>query len=167
MKNSKKSLNIIDLATIIILVAVLIFVAIKIPDVKEIITSDNQTKVTYIVETQDQNPEILNYFKVDDQVFEDDSLKKMGFVTGITQKPYIIHTEDKHNKKIIEQKIPDKINVYIEITADGVLKNGNVAVDSVNILVGKTIDLNIGNASIKGVIVGVDSTNDTKEEQLQ
>ena len=167
MKNSKKRINIIDLATVVILIAVLIFVVIKAPDVKEIVTSDNATKVIYVVETQDQNPEILNFFKVDDQVFEDDSLKKMGFVTGITQKPYIIHTEDKYNKKIVEQKIPDKINVYIEITADGVIKNGNVAVDSVNILVGKTIDLNIGSASIKGVIIGVENKNEAKEEQIQ
>ena len=167
MKNSKKRINIIDLVTIILLIAVLIFVVIKAPDVKEIVGSENITKVTYIVETQEHDPEILNYFKVDDKVFEDDSLKQMGFVTDITQKPYIMHTEDKYNKRIIEQKVPDKINVCIEITADGVLKNGNVAVDSVNILVGKTIDLNIGSASIKGVIVGVENENEAKEEQLQ
>lgn len=167
MKNSKKRINIIDLVTIILLIAVLIFVVIKAPDVKEIVGTDSTTKVTYIVETQDHDPKILNYFKVDDKVFEDDSLKQMGYVTGITQKPYIMHTEDKYNKRILEQKVSDKINVCIEITADGVLKNGNVAVDSVNILVGKTIDLNIGSASIKGVIIGVENSDVAKEEKLQ
>ena len=167
MKNSKKRINIIDLATIILLIAVLIFVVIKVPDVKEIVGSDNATKVTYIVETQNQDSEILDYFKVGDKVFEDESLKQMGFVTGITQKPYIMHTEDKHNKTILEQKVPDKINVYIEISADGVRKNGNIAVDSVNVLVGKTIDLNIGSACIKGVIVSVENLTEAREEQLQ
>ena len=98
-----------------------------------------------------------------DLVFEDDSLKSLGTVLDVTQRPYKATTEDKENKRVLMEEIPGKVAVDIKIEADADKVNGNLSVDSINILIGKTIDLNAGNGFVKGVIVDVLDMSEEKE----
>lgn len=167
MEKNRKRINIIDLLTIIILLAVIVFAVFKVSDVSQIAKSEVVTKVSYVVEVKEQDAKVLDYMQVGDMVYEDESLKKLGVLTDVKQTPFTIQTEDKISRKISEREVPGKINLNVEIEADGVLKGGNISVDSINILVGKTIDLNIGDAYIKGVIIGVENLSEAKEENQQ
>ena len=166
MENSKRKINIIDILFIIILIAVVVFGVTKLTDVKQISQSNTATKVVYTVEVQNQDPEILQYLNVEDKVFENESLKQMGTVVGISDAPHELVTENKNNHTFITQEVPNKITVNIEIVADGVVAGDNVmSVDGVNVLVGKTIDLNVGKSYVQGVIVDVHDVNEVKEAQ--
>ena len=166
MENSKRKINIIDILFIIILIAVVVFGVTKLTDVKQISQSNTATKVVYTVEVQNQDPEILQYLNVEDKVFENESLKQMGTVVGLSDAPHKLVTENKNNHTFITQEVPNKITVNIEIVADGVVAGDNViSVDGVNVLVGKTIDLNVGKSYVQGVIVDVHDVNEAKEAQ--
>ena len=166
MENSKKRINIIDLIFIVLLIAVVLLGVYKLSDIGNLITEKAvMAKVSYVVEVQNENPDILNYIDVDDKVFEDESLKRMGTVTDVTQKPYKLITEDGENKRVTEQEMPNKVTVEITVLADAEKKNGNLSVDSVNLLVGKTIDLNVGDSFVKGVIVDVKDISEMKEAE--
>lgn len=165
MENSKRRINIIDLLFIVILIAVVAFCVYKLSDIKSMVGSTVTAKVVYTVEVQNENPEIMEYINVDDKVFEDESLKVLGTVLDVTEKPYKIDTEDLENKQILLQEMPDKIALDIKIEADADKIGENISVDSINILVGKTVDLNIGNSYVKGVIVDIHDLSEEKEAQ--
>ena len=165
MEKNRKRINIIDLLAIILLLAVIVFGVLKFSGVDKIVKSDVATKVSYVVEVKEQNAEVLDYMKIGDMVYEDKSLKKLGVLTDVKQAPFTIQTEDKISRKISEREVPGKINLNIEIEADGVLNAGNISVYSINILIGKTIDLNIGDAYVKGVIVDVVNLSEKEENQ--
>ncbi len=155
MEKNKKRISIIDLIFLILLVLVVVFGAYKLSDIKNIIKTPQASKVLYVVEVQNENPEIMNYIKPEDKVFEDESLKRLGTVVEVTKRPYILQTEDRVNKRILLKEVPDKVTVDIKILTDSDKVNESFSVDSVNLLVGKTIDLNVGNAYVKGVITNV------------
>lgn len=159
MKNIKR-INIVDLIFLVLLVLVVAFGAYKLSDVNSVTESNAPVKATYIVEVPEETPEILNHLKVGDKVYEDDSLKSMGVLSEITQKPYKIHTENKETNTVNYTEYPGKILVELKITADAVKSDGAMNVDGVNILVGKTIDLNVGNTYVKGVIIGVSEADE-------
>ncbi|MBQ3181591.1 MAG: DUF4330 family protein [Clostridia bacterium] len=165
MENNKKRINIIDLIALILLIAVVVFGVYKITDIKNIGVNAVKAKVVYTVEVQNENPEIMNYINVDDKVFEDESLKSLGTVLDVTQRPYKLVTEDKENKRVLMQEKPNTVAVDIKIAADADKVNGNLSVDSINILVGKTIDLNVGNSYVEGVIIDVNDMSEEKEAQ--
>ena len=165
MEKSKKRINIIDLVALILLVLIVLFGAYKITDVKNMGKTAVKAKVVYTVEVVNENPEIMNYISVDDMVFEDDSLKRLGTVLDVTQRPYRLATEDKENKRVLMQEQPNTIAVDIKIEADADKVNGNLSVDSINILVGKTLDLNVGDSFVKGVIIDVQDMSEEKEAQ--
>lgn len=165
MKN-KKRINIIDIIFILLLVGVIVYGITGISDVKQAVRGADATKVVYTVEIQNQDPEILNYMKNGDRVFEDESMKRMGTVTNISETSYKMFTENKIDNIITQQEVPDKITVYVDITTEGAVSSDNVvSVDSVNLLVGKTLDLNIGNSYVEGVIVDIHDVNEAKEAQ--
>lgn len=163
MKNNKKRINIIDLIALVVLVVVIAFGIYKATDIKNITSGPVKAKIVYTVEVPNEEAKIMNYIKPDDKVFEDESLKRLGTVLDVTQKPYKVTTEDSSGKKILMQEMPGKIAVDIKIEADADKINGNLSVDSINILVGKTIDLNVGNSYVKGVIVDVHDLSEEKE----
>lgn len=165
MKNTKKRINIIDLIFIVLIVGVVVFLVSKAADIKNMVNTSAVTKVSYVVEIPNQSTEILKYIEVDDKVYEDESLKFLGTVLDVTSRPYKLNTEDTLNKKIVESEMPGKIAVDVTILADADKTNGNISVDSVNLLVGKMIDLNIGNAYAKGVIIDVKDVNEITEVQ--
>lgn len=162
---NKKRINIIDLIALIVLVLVIAFGIYKVTDIKSIVKSPVKAKIVYTVEVANADAEILDYVKQGDLVFEDDSLKSLGTVLDVTHRPYRVQTEDKVNKKILMEEIPGKIAADIKIEADADKTNGNLSVDSINILVGKTIDLNAGNCFVKGVIIDVLDMSEEKEAQ--
>ena len=163
---NKKRINIIDIIFILLLVGVIVYGITGISDVKQAVRGADATKVVYTVEIQNQDPEILNYMKNGDRVFEDESMKRMGTVTNISETSYKMFTENKIDNTITQQEVPDKITVYVDITTEGVVSADNVvSVDSVNLLVGKTLDLNIGNSYVEGVIVDIHDVNEAKEAQ--
>ncbi len=165
MENIRKKINIIDLICIVILIAIVIFGAFKLSSIR--VTNDDSTvtKVSYVVEVKNQTSNILDYIAIDDKVYEDESLKFMGTVTDVTYRPYKLNTEDSLNKKALIKEVPNKISVDIKIEAEAI-KNGNsMSVDSVNILVGKTISLNVGDSFVEGVITAVEDINEIKEAQ--
>lgn len=163
---NKKRINIIDIIFILILVGAIIFGITGISNVKQGSRGAEVTKVVYTVEVQNQDAELLKYIKNGDRVFEDESMKRMGTVVNISEAPYKILTENKVENIVTQQEVPDKITVYIDISTEGVVSSDNVvSVDSVNLLVGKTIDLNIGNSYIEGVIVDIHDVNEAKEAQ--
>ena len=165
MKN-KKRINVIDVIFILILVGVIVFGITGISDVKQAVKGTDATKVVYTVEIQNQNPELLKYMQSGDRVFENESMKRMGTVVNISETPYKILTENKIDNVVTQQEVPEKITVYVDISTEGVVSSDNVvSVDSVNLLVGKTIDLNIGNAYVEGVIVDIHDVNEAKEAQ--
>ncbi len=165
MEKIKKRINIIDLICIVILIAVVFFGIFKLSDIKNMADDSTVTKVSYVVEVKNQSADILNYIKVDDKVFEDESLKEMGVVTDISYHTYKLHTEDSLNKRILEKEVPNKISIDIKIEADAQKTGNSMSVDSVNILVGKTISLNVGNSYVEGVITAVEDINEEKEAQ--
>ncbi len=163
MENNKKRINIIDLLALLILILAIAFGVYKVTDIKNIVKSPVKAKIVYTVEVANENPEIMDYIKPGDLVFEDDSLKSLGTVLDVTQRPYKVTTEDKENKRVLMEEIPGKIAADIKIEADADKVNGNLSVDSINILIGKTIDLNAGNGFVKGVIVDVLDMSEEKE----
>ena len=120
MKN-KKRINIIDIIFILLLVGVIVYGITGISDVKQAVRGADATKVVYTVEIQNQDPEILNYMKNGDRVFEDESMKRMGTVTNISETSYKMFTENKIDNTITQQEVPDKITVYVDITTEGVV----------------------------------------------
>ena len=165
MKNNKKRINIIDLIFVIILIAVIVLGVSKLTDIKNMSGSSVKAKVIYTVEVANEEPDIMNYINTGDKVFEDESLKRLGTVSDVIQRPYLLTTEDTENKKVLIQEVPNKIAVDIKIEADADKMIGNISVDSVNLLVGKTIDLNVGNSFVKGVIIEVCDISEEKEAQ--
>lgn len=163
MENNKKRINIIDLIALIVLVVVIAFGIYKATDIKNIASGSVKAKIVYTVEVQNEEAKIMNYIKPEDKVFEDESLKKLGTVLDVTQRPYKVTTENTLDKKVLMQEMPGKITLDIKIEADADKVGGNLSVDSINILVGKTIDLNVGNSYVKGVIVDVHDLSEEKE----
>lgn len=163
MENNKKRMNIIDLIALIVLVVIIAFGVYKATDIKNITSGSAKAKIVYTVEVPNEEEKILNYIKPEDKVFEDESLKQLGTVLDVTQRPYKVTTENTSDKKVLMQEISGKIALDIKIEADADKVNGNLSVDSINILVGKTIDLNIGNAYVSGVIIDVRDLSEEKE----
>jgi len=164
--NNKRKINIIDLIFSIALVLIILVGAIKIAGNQNTFEKSKSTKVFYTVEVSNSDPEILNYISEEDRVFEDETLKNMGTVVGVSQKPSTVLVENSDKSTLVLKELPDKITVNIEITADGVETNGSVSVDSVNILVGKSVDLIVGDSALKGVITALnyEGTSIIKEE---
>jgi|GEM_PF-4344668 len=167
MKNGKKHINIIDVIFILILVVAVGFGAFKIANIEKATNSTPSTKITYTVEVQNKDPEILDYISKDDNVFEDASMKTMGVVSNVSYTPYKMMAENHNDKSITIQETTDKITLNIKIDATGAVKDGVASVDSVNLLVGKTIDLIAGDCKVQGVIVAIDydDTDEIKEAQ--
>ena len=165
MEKNKKRINIIDLIALLVLILVIVFGVYKMADIKSIVKSPVKSKIVYTVEVANEEAELLDYIKPGDLVFEDDSLKSLGTVLDVTQRPYRVTTEDKVNKRVLMEEIPGKISADIKIEADADKINGSLSVDSINILVGKTIDLNAGNGFVKGVIIDVLDMSEEKEAQ--
>ena len=164
--NNKRKINIIDLIFSIALVLIILVGAIKIAGNQNTFEKSKSTKVFYTVEVSNSDPEILNYISEEDRVFEDETLKNMGTVVGVSHKPSTVLVENNDESTLVLKELPDKITVNIEITADGVETNGSVSVDSANILVGKSVDLIVGDSALKGVITALnyEDTSIIKEE---
>jgi len=165
--NASKKVNVLDLVIAAAFIAVVVFGAIKLSDSNVSFKNSKSTKVVYSVECKNNSPEILEYIAESDRVFEKETLSNMGVVTGITSKPETLTVEDHKKNLLVTKEIPDKTNVTIEITADGVVNDGNISVDSENILIGKSVDLIVGDSALKGVIVALEyeDANTVKEEE--
>ena len=165
MENSKKRMNIIDLIALIVLVLVIGFGIYKIAGLNGDKKEEVKANITYTVEVVNKEPEIMDYIKSGDTVYEFGSELDIGTVVDVTQKPYKLETEDKENKKIITTEVPRKIALDIKISADADKKDGKLSVDGVNILIGKSVDISIGNCYTTGTIVNVYDMSEEKEAQ--
>ncbi len=163
MKNKKP--NIIDVLCVIILIFIVAFGVFKISKKVQQSNQDSVANIKYVVEIENQDTEILNYIKEGDLVFESTSSASMGTVLNITEKPYKIYTENKNDKIFVMSEIPDKITLSVEISAVGNIKDNGIAIDDIGLLVGKTLDMNIGNSFVKSVIVDVEAVENSKGAQ--
>ena len=162
--NKERKINIIDLIFVAVLVVVILFAVFKFanPGTGKV---TNATKVTYTLEIANAFPELTSYIEEGDKVFDDESMKEIGEVSEIRKKNATILAQNSDKGTLEVAQINDKINVEIEVTADGAVTSGNVSVNSVNLLIGKTVECIVGDAYVNAVIVDVvyEDAVETKE----
>jgi len=160
MKTSKtKKINIVDLIFLIAIVAIILFVVVfKFMDkdiVKELI-KEVPVSVKYTIEVQNREPQILDYMKEGQVMYEHGSMNPIGKVTAIKERPATTVVEDHGNKTILLKEVSDKICLDIDVESKGKIEDDMVQIEGVNFLIGKSIDCVVGDAVMSGIIVGLD-----------
>ncbi len=152
--NKEGKINIIDLLFVILLLMVVVFAVFKFasPNSSKVA---NATKVVYTLEVNNTFPELTGYIKEGDKVFDEESMKEIGVVTEIRKRNATILAENATNGTLDMVEIQDRICVEIEVSADGTVLSGNASVNSVNLLIGKSMECIVGDAYINTVIVDV------------
>lgn len=162
--NKERKINIIDLLFGILLVAIVLFAVFKFasPDASK---SSSATKVVYTLEVNNTFPELTGYIKEGDKVFDDESMKEIGVVTEVRKKNATILAENTKKGTLDMVEIEDRVSVEIKVEADGTVSSGNASVNSVNLLIGKSMECIVGDAYINAVIidVGYEDITEAKE----
>jgi hypothetical protein len=169
MNTSKeRKINIVDLLFVIFILAVLVFGALKFASFGSSQPA-SATKVVYTLEVRNTFPELTGYVKEGDKVFDDESMKEIGVVTEITKKNATILAENTDDGTMTLAEIKDRFNVEIKVTADGTVSSGNASVNSVNLLIGKSMECIVGDAYVNAVItdVGYEDVTETKEAMTE
>ena len=123
------------------------------------------TKVSYSLEVNNTFPEVMNYIKEGDKVFDDESMKEIGVVAEISEKNATVLAENLNDGTLRNTEIDDRINLRIKVEADGEISSGNASVNSVNLLIGKTMECIVGDAYINAVIVDVQFEDSTEVKE--
>ncbi len=162
--NKKRKINIIDLIFVVVLLAVVLLAVFKFatPDSSK---TANATKVVYTLEVKNAFPELTGYIKEGDKVFDDESMKEIGTVTEIREKNATMLAENKTDGTLAIAEIQDRVDVEIKVTADGSVSSGNASVNSVNLLIGKSMECIVGDAYINTVIVDVGYEDSTEVKE--
>lgn len=169
MNTSKeRKINIVDLLFAVFLLAVLVFGALKFASLGSS-QPESATKVVYTLEVKNTFPELTGYVKEGDKVFDDESMKEIGAVTEITEKNATILAENTEDGTLAVAEIEDRVDVEIKVTADGTVSSGNASVNSVNLLIGKSMECIVGDAYVNAVItdVGYEDATEAKEAMTE
>ena len=169
MNTSKeRKINIIDLLFVICIFAALVFGVLKFVSFGSS-QSESATKVVYTLEVRNTFHELTGYVKEGDKVFDDESMKEIGVVTEITEKNATILAENTDDGTLAVAEIKDRVDVAIRVTADGTVSSGNASVNSVNLLIGKSMECIVGDAYVNAVItdVGYEDATETKEAMTE
>lgn len=165
MSTSKeRKINIIDLLFVVVLLGVILFAVLKFaaPNSSK---PTSATKISYSLEVNNTFPEVMNYIKEGDKVFDDESMKEIGVVAEISEKNATVLAENLNDGTLRNTEIEDRINLRIKVEADGEISSGNASVNSVNLLIGKSMECIVGDAYINAVVVDVqfDDSTEVKE----
>ena len=122
--------------------------------------------IKYVLEVQNREPQVLDYMKVGQTVYDNGSQSPIGEVTAIKKRTATTLVEDHEKKTLVEKEIANKVTFEVEIEANGVLTEDCVEIEDINILIGKGLDCVIGDAIVSGYIIGLDYENaeETEEE---
>ncbi len=169
MNTSKeRKINIVDLLFVIFILAALVFGALKFASFGSSKPA-SATKVVYTLEVRNTFQKLSAYVKEGDKVFDDESMKEIGVVTEITEKNATILAENIDDGTLAVAEIKDRVDVAIKVTADGTVSSGNASVNSVNLLIGKSMECIVGDAYVNAVItdVGYEDATETKEAMTE
>lgn len=150
-KNNKKNknnklfglFNIVDLLIIIIVIAVLI-IGVK------IIRSNSQNsslvavqskEIEYVVNSQHQYLEAVEYVKVGDKVYNSVNSDYLGVVSDVKYEEQIIPAFNVSTGLYENYKVPDKYSINITIKGNGTESDEDVIVEGSNIKIGTQINV--------------------------
>ncbi len=162
----RKGINVIDLAFVILLVAVVLFVAFGLfgcnNEGGEKASSGN---VTVMFESKNNDPSILGYIEEGQSVYDGVTQSKLGTIVAVHESDAQKIVENHENKTIEISEIPEKVDITLEIQSDATIGDIDIVAGSVSLKVGTSLDCIAGDAVVKGTIVGLtmDETNPLKE----
>jgi len=164
----RKNVNILDIIVLLVLAAVVIFIAISFfgglnPFNKN--TSAPHDNIVYTLELNEQEPDILNYIKEGQTVYDGVTKNAIGTVLSIHEKPTRELVENYEDKTIDYVELPGKTDILLEVSGYAQTGKPDTSINTVSIKVGKRINCIVGDAAAGGTIVGVeiDNTLLTKE----
>ncbi len=162
--NKERKINIIDLLFVIVLLGIILFAVVKFatPNSSK---PKSATKISYALEVNNAFPEVMSYIREGDKVFDDESMKEIGVVCEISEKNATVLAENLDDGTLNNAEVEDRINLWIKVIADGEVSSGNASVNSVNLLIGKTMECIVGDAYIDAVIVNVEYEDSTQVKE--
>lgn len=171
MKTNKKRMNIIDL--LFLLVGILVVLAIVANSILGIFEFGGKkeekipAEIKFTFEVQNVDPQILDYFEEGDTLYDYGSMNEIGIIKSIDKQPAKTVVENHEGKTLEIKEISNKLNLYLEVEANGELVEENPEIKGVKILIGKLMDCLAGDSILSGVIVSLDHEEIEENAEVQ
>ena len=163
MENKKKTLNIIDAAVILVIVAVIAGAFYRNYAGKLFSAAHTPTQIVYTVTVESVDKKYRNLIKTDDEVFLTESEKSCGTVLLSDFKPsktYVVGED-----ALITKYDPAKLDITIKIKSDARKdQNGFFIADSVFIAPGKELKLYTAAMEFSGTVTDVGEISDSQNQ---
>ncbi len=148
-KNKKNNNKLFGLFNIVDLLIVLVVVVVLIVGVKVIranssdssIISAQSKEIEYIVNSQNQSLESVDFIKVGDMVYNSVNSQYLGVVTDVQYTEQITPAFNANSGLYEEYKVPDKYSINITIKGNGVESEDNIVVEESNIKIGSQLNV--------------------------
>ncbi|MBO5930345.1 MAG: DUF4330 domain-containing protein, partial [Clostridia bacterium] len=157
ISKNKKRVNLLDL---VIMVIVLVFIIALVFGVGRLAGVQNKAqgtisgRVTYSVEIKQQDKALLDFLEVGQQLKDGTNKQIMGTIVEIYDEPSEKEVENHADKTITLAKIPNKIDVILEIESEAEMTGPDINVGSFVLKIGKALHCNVGDAAASGTSTG-------------
>lgn len=152
----KKRINLLDLIIILILVAAVVFGVGSFTDAWNKKQKATSERVVFSVELRQQDEALLNYIEEGSLLQDGVSKQVLGTVVAIHESPAEKIIENHDAQSIVLAKIPDKIDITIEVEGAAEVTETDIKIGSYEVKVGKTIHCIVGDAVADGTVIGID-----------
>jgi|GEM_PF-2785075 len=135
-------LNIVDILIIIIVIAVAVFgiKVIRSNSNNSAISSAKTKEIEYVLNSQHQNLESVQYVKVGDKIWNSVNLQYLGVVTKVEYVNQTIPMFNPNTGAYEEYEIPNKYSINITIKGNGTESDENIVVEGSNIKIGTQLN---------------------------
>lgn len=136
-------LNIVDILIIVIVIAVGILgiKIIKSNSSNSIISSAKTKEIEYVVNSQHQGIESVEYVKVGDKVWNSTNLQYLGVVTNVEYTKQTAPMFNPNTGLYEEYEIPNKYSINITIKGNGTESDENIVVEGTNVKIGTQLNV--------------------------
>lgn len=136
MSNRKWKFKFIDAIIVVFVVVLAVLFAKKLMMAQRLTFQD--TELVIVLRAEQQYPFVLKHIRVGDLVYQKGSLSPIGKVVRVSVKPATAIATNLHTGELSERVVPDRYNVYLTLTTNGIVSlNGNVIVDNNVLFVNK------------------------------
>ena len=155
MEKKKRHPNWIDIAFIVLLIAV-VAVAYVLSHSDSTATVET-VKRSYVVELTNLDPNMADCLAVGDRVTDNVKNYDLGTVTALEVSPYETLCMDEESGSMRLTQVPDKITLLVTIEADTTETAQQIATASgYTLRVGTSVSCTIGQLTAAGYIIGLD-----------
>lgn len=144
--SKKKLFGVLNIVDILIIIIVIAIAAVGIRVIRSnsnnsVISSAKTKEIEYVVNSQHQSMEAVEYVKVGDQIWNSVNLQYLGVVTKVEYTKQTVPMFNPSKGVYEEYEVPNKYSINITIKGNGTESDDNIIVEGSNIKIGAQLNV--------------------------